>query len=40
LDTKLDLPEGVTKKEVERAMAEHIIDQAELIGLYEQPSLA
>ncbi len=35
LDTKLDLPEGVTKKEVENAMAEHIIDQAELIGLYE-----
>jgi Raf kinase inhibitor-like YbhB/YbcL family protein len=40
LDTKLDLPEGATKKEVEGAMAEHIIDQAELIGLYEQPSLA
>jgi phosphatidylethanolamine-binding protein (PEBP) family uncharacterized protein len=35
LDTKLDLPEGATIKEVEGAMAEHIIDQAELIGLYE-----
>jgi Raf kinase inhibitor-like YbhB/YbcL family protein len=37
LDTKLNLPEGVTKKEVETAMTKHIIDQAELIGLYEQP---
>ncbi len=37
LDTKLDLPEGVTKKEVEQAMANHIIAQAQLIGLYEQP---
>ena len=37
LDTELDLPEGATKKEVEQAMVRHIIDQAELIGLYEQP---
>ncbi len=37
LDTELDLPEGATKKEVEQAMVGHIIDQAELIGFYEQP---
>lgn len=37
LDTELDLPEGATKKEVEKAMTNHIIAQAQLIGLYEQP---
>jgi len=37
LDTKLNLPEGATKTEVEKAMSNHIIAQAELIGLYEQP---
>ena len=37
LDAKLNLPEGATKTEVEKAMANHIIAQAELIGLYEQP---
>ena len=37
LDTKLNLSEGVTKKEAEQAMANHIIAQAQLIGLYEQP---
>ncbi len=37
LDTELDLSEGATKKEVEQAMTNHIIAQAQLIGLYEQP---
>jgi len=36
LDTVLDLPEGASKKEIEQAMQNHIIAQAELIGLYEQ----
>lgn len=34
LDTELFLPPGATKTEVEQAMKEHIIDQAELIGRY------
>jgi Raf kinase inhibitor-like YbhB/YbcL family protein len=37
LDTMLYLPEGSTKKEVEQAMEGRVIEQAELIGLYEQP---
>ncbi len=37
LDTMLDLSEGSIKKEVEQAMIGYIIEQAELIGLYEQP---
>lgn len=36
LDTELDLKEGATKKEVEKAMEEHILQQAELIGIYER----
>ena len=36
LDTILDLKEGATKAEVESAMQDHIIDQAELIGLYSR----
>lgn len=36
LDTELDLKEGVSKAEVERAMETHILDKAELIGLYER----
>lgn len=36
LDTELDLAEGSTKKEVESAMEEHILQQTELIGLYER----
>ena len=38
LDTELALEEGVTKKEVEKAMEGHILDQAELIGRYERIS--
>lgn len=36
LDTMLDLDEGASKAEVERAMAGHVLEQAELIGLYER----
>jgi len=36
LDTVLPLKEGSTKGELERAMREHILEQTELIGLYEQ----
>jgi Raf kinase inhibitor-like YbhB/YbcL family protein len=34
LDKELDLPEGQDKEQVERAMRKHIIDKAELVGLY------
>lgn len=34
LDTDLHLPEGSTKTEVVDAMEGHIIEQAELVGLY------
>jgi len=36
LDTKLDLPEGANKENVEQAMKGHIIGQAELMGRYEK----
>jgi Raf kinase inhibitor-like YbhB/YbcL family protein len=36
LDTLLELPEGVTKHELEEAMEGHILAQAELIGLYKK----
>jgi len=36
LDTPLDLSDGATKKEVEEAMEGHILQQTELIGLYER----
>lgn len=36
LDKKLELEEGVSREEMEREMEEHIIEQAELIGLYEK----
>ncbi len=36
LDKKLDLVEGTTKPEIESAMKNNIIDQAELIGLYKK----
>lgn len=36
LDTELDLKEGVSKKEVEKAMENHILDRTELVGLYER----
>jgi Raf kinase inhibitor-like YbhB/YbcL family protein len=34
LDTKLDLPPGATKAEVEQKMSGHVIGQGELIGKY------
>lgn len=34
LDSKLDLPRGSKRQEVESAMKGHIIDEAELIGRY------
>jgi hypothetical protein len=37
LNITLDLPEGATKAEVEAAMESHIIDQTQLIGLYDRP---
>jgi Raf kinase inhibitor-like YbhB/YbcL family protein len=36
LDISLDLPEGATKTDVEKAMAGHILAQAELMGRYER----
>ena len=36
LNKKLDLIEGSTKHEIESAMKNNIIDQAELIGLYKR----
>lgn len=36
LDKKLDLPAGSKLKDVEREMAGHILDQAQLIGLYQR----
>ena len=34
LGTLLDLPEGSSKKDVEKAMQGHIIEKAELVGTY------
>jgi len=36
LDTKLDLPEKTDKLSVEKAMTQHVIDQAYLMGRYER----
>jgi len=36
LDVLLDLKPGSTKKEVERAMADHIINQTQLMGTYQR----
>ncbi|MBU0503241.1 MAG: YbhB/YbcL family Raf kinase inhibitor-like protein [Candidatus Omnitrophica bacterium] len=36
LDAMLNLEEGISKKELEAAMQGHIIDKAELIGLYKK----
>ncbi len=35
LDTKLNLPEGKSRSEVESAMSGHILDSAEIMGKYE-----
>ena len=34
LDTKLNLPRGSTRLQVEQAMQGHVLDRAELIGRY------
>lgn len=36
LDTELDLPAGASKADVEAAMTGNIIEQTELVGLYER----
>ncbi|MGD9015262.1 MAG: YbhB/YbcL family Raf kinase inhibitor-like protein [Candidatus Omnitrophota bacterium] len=36
LDTQLNLKEGITKKDLEKAMQAHILENAELIGLYKR----
>jgi len=36
LDTLLNLKEGITKADLEKAMVGHILAQAELIGLYKR----
>jgi len=36
LDSSLDFPQNTTKQMVEEKMKDHIIDQAELIGLYSR----
>ncbi len=36
LDIMVDLPQGSTKKQVEEAIAGHILSQAQLIGLYKR----
>jgi len=36
LDTTLNLPEGATKAEVISAMKEHILEEAELMGVYDR----
>ena len=36
LDTKLELPQNSTKKDVEKAMQSHVIAQGELMGVYSR----
>ena len=36
LDTMLNLEEGISKRDLEKAMEGHIMDKAELIGLYKR----
>lgn len=36
LDTELDLPEGIDKVSMEKAMAGHVLDQAVLMGRYDR----
>lgn len=37
LDSALDLDSSVKREDVEQAMAGHILNRAELVGLYERP---
>lgn len=36
LDVLLSLPEGASKQQVEKAMKGHVLNQAELIGIYQR----
>ena len=36
IDSTIDLPAGSTKVDLEAAMQDHILEQAELIGLYQK----
>jgi Raf kinase inhibitor-like YbhB/YbcL family protein len=36
LDTELTLKEGSDKKQLEKAMEGHILEKAELVGLYQR----
>ena len=36
LDTRLKLDEGITKEQLEAAMAGHVVEEAELIGVYKR----
>ncbi len=36
LDTMLDLPEGATKQDLEKAMKGHILGQGQLMGTYQR----
>jgi len=36
LDSMLSLPDTATKKELEKAMAEHTLDQTTMVGLYQK----
>jgi Raf kinase inhibitor-like YbhB/YbcL family protein len=36
LDNKIDMGEGVFLNDIEKAMKDHILDQAELMGVYER----
>lgn len=36
LDKRLDLSEGISKQDLEKAMQGHILDKVELIGLYKR----
>jgi len=36
LDTELDIPPGANKKALLKAMEGHILDQAELVGIYSR----
>ena len=36
LDARLDLPDGVNKRKLEKAMQGHVLAQAELVGIYKE----
>lgn len=36
LDSKLDISEGSTKRDVEQSMEGHVVDEAQLMGTYER----